>query len=133
MLGWKLGWKVKLKATGAQPGIFRGRKGSWNRSTLIHTSCTTYKRRKNFLVFFFKIFLKLHFKWELTPKCIQTWQFFPILEYFFSIFKNDRGNLAPSPFLDALQSYFLFLNEADTAQVFSSRQCPNSAKNHFRL
>ena len=24
ILGWKLGWKVKLKVTGAQPGIFLG-------------------------------------------------------------------------------------------------------------
>ena len=24
ILWWKLGWKVKLKVTGAQPGIFRG-------------------------------------------------------------------------------------------------------------
>ena len=27
LLGWKLGWKVMLKVTGAQPGIFWGRTG----------------------------------------------------------------------------------------------------------
>ena len=27
ILGWKLGWKVKLKVTGAQPEIFQGRTG----------------------------------------------------------------------------------------------------------
>ena len=27
ILGWKLGWKVKLKVIGAQPGIFWGRAG----------------------------------------------------------------------------------------------------------
>ena len=27
ILGWKLVWKVKLKVTGAQPVIFRGRAG----------------------------------------------------------------------------------------------------------
>ena len=27
ILGWKLGRKVKLKVTGAQPGIFQGRTG----------------------------------------------------------------------------------------------------------
>ena len=27
ILGWKLGWKVKLKVTGAQPEIFRDRAG----------------------------------------------------------------------------------------------------------
>ena len=27
ILGWKLGWNVKLKVTGAQPEIFRGRTG----------------------------------------------------------------------------------------------------------
>ena len=27
ILGWKIGWKVNLKVTGAQPGFFRGRTG----------------------------------------------------------------------------------------------------------
>ena len=27
ILGWKLGWKVKLKVTGAQPEIFQSRTG----------------------------------------------------------------------------------------------------------
>ena len=67
--------KREDRRLGAQPGIFRVGEISWNRSTSIKVSCTTYKRkapRGNILVFF-----KSAFKWEFNRT--QTGHFFPKL------------------------------------------------------
>ena len=129
--------KVKLKVTGAQSGIFWGRTGFSEQKHFdkhfMHNIQKKSSAGKNFFVFSSRYSLNYISSENLTPKCKQTGQFFPILEYFLSIFKKDRGNLPPSPFLVALQSWFVFLKEADTALNFSSRQCPNSAKIHFQL
>ena len=37
--------KIRMTVTGAKPGIFETKQVSWNRETLINTSCMTYKRR----------------------------------------------------------------------------------------
>ena len=132
--------KVRMKSWKLQAhkqGFFGAGQVSWNRSTLINTSCTTYEsrapKRKIFLFFLQDIVENCISSENLTHKCIQTGKFFPMLECFLSIFKKDRRNLSPSPFLVALQSWFIFLKEAHTALIFSSRQCPNSAKIHFRF
>ena len=54
ILRWKLGWKVRMRVTGAQPETGADQV-SWNRGTSINTTCTKYKRRtpqeKNFVFF----------------------------------------------------------------------------------
>ena len=45
ILIWKLIWTVKLKVTGAHQGFFGAGQVSWNKSTLIKMSRTTYKGR----------------------------------------------------------------------------------------
>ena len=45
IIEWKVGWKVRMRATGAQLEILGGRTGFLNRGNSINTSCVTYKRR----------------------------------------------------------------------------------------
>ena len=108
ILGWKLGWKVKLKVTGAQPEIFQGRTGFLEQKHFdkhfMHDIQKKGSAGKNFLAFSSRYSLNCISSENLTPKCTETGQFFPILVYFLSISKKDRGNLPPSPFLLALQS-----------------------------
>ena len=59
---------------------------------------------KILLIFYSRYCLNCISSKNLTPKWTQTGQFFAILEYFLSIFKKDRRNLPPSPFVVALQS-----------------------------
>ena len=113
ILGWKLEWKVKLKVAGAKPGIFGGRTGFLKQKHFDkHFMYNIQKKSsagKNFLVFSSRYSLNCISSENLTLKCTQTGQFFPILEYFLPNFKKDRGNLPTFPFLVALQSYFFFL------------------------
>ena len=108
ILGWKLGWKVKLKVTGAQPEIFQGRTGFLEQKHFdkhfMHDMQKKASAGENFLVSSSRCSENCILNENLIPKCTQTRQFFPILEYFLSIFKKDRENLLPSPFLAALQS-----------------------------
>ena len=138
ILGWKLGWKVKLKVTGGQPEIFQGRTGFLEQKHLDKHFMHDIQKKgssagKNFLVFSSRYSLNCISSENLTLKCTQTGQFFPILEYFLPNFKKDRENLPPFPFLVALQSYFFFLKRGWYRTNFSSRQCSNSAKINFRL
>ena len=70
---------------------------------------------------------------NLTHRCTQTGHFFPKLGYFLSILKRQRR--PPTlPLASCVPKLIYFLNEdADIALIFSSWQCPNSAKRHFWL
>ena len=102
--------KVNLKVTGAQPGIFRGRTGFLEQKHFdkhfMHDIQKKGSVGKNFLVFSSRYSLNCISSENLSPahKMHTNRQFFPILEYFLSISKKDRGNLPPSPFLVVLQS-----------------------------
>ena len=88
ILGWKLRWKVRIRVIGAQ-----GRTFFWNRDTSINNSYTRRAPQGKFLCFSSKIPLKLHnciSNVNLTHRCTQTKQFFPI-------FKKDMGDLRPPP------------------------------------
>ena len=67
----KVRMKVRMTVTGAQPG--RAEQVSWNRGTLINTSCTTDKRRAaqgKIFVFYLQDNLKTGFRMnsEFFPK-----------------------------------------------------------------
>ena len=67
IFGWMLGWKVKLKVAGAQPEIFRGRTGFLEQKHFDKHFMHEIQEKGSagkILLFFFKIFWKLHFKWE---------------------------------------------------------------------
>ena len=65
ILGWKLGWKVKLKVTGAQPENFRGRTGFLEQKHFdkhfMHDIQKRAPQRKTFL-FFLQDILKTAFQ-----------------------------------------------------------------------
>ena len=67
-LKWKLVWKVKMKVRQATRFFFGAEQISWNRGTLINTSCATYKRRTpqgKMFVFFLQDALKTAFKLKI--------------------------------------------------------------------
>ena len=108
IFGWKLGWKVKLKVTSAQPEIFRGRTVFLEQKHFTYDIVKEGSSGDNFFLFFsFKIFLKLHFKWELNCSMHTNSAVFSNIEVLLRILKKGRENLSSSLFLVALQSYFL--------------------------
>ena len=61
----KVRMKVKLKVTGHNQRFFGAGQASWNKSTLINTSYTTYKRRApqgRIFLFFLEDILKTAFQ-----------------------------------------------------------------------
>ena len=95
ILGWKLGWKVKLKVTGAQPEIFQGRTGFLEQKHFdkhfMHDIQKKGSAGKKCLAFSSRYSLNWISSENLIPKCTQTGQFFPILEYFFVYFQKRQG------------------------------------------
>ena len=66
LLGWKLSWKLQAR----NQDFFGAGQVSWNRHFDKHFMHDIQKKAsggKKFLVFFSKIFLKLHFKREFNP------------------------------------------------------------------
>ena len=133
ILGGKLGWKVKLKVTGAQTGIFGGRTGFLEQKHFDKNFMHDIQKKgftgKYFLVFSSGYSLNCISSENLNSKCTKTGQFFPILGYFLSIFKKDKGNLPPSPFLVALQSLFIFLKRGPCRTNFFFKEMSRFSKN----
>ena len=99
----------KLKITGAQTGTFQAKTGFFEKKHFDKHFMHGIQKQgapqgKIFLFFLQDIVENCTSSENLTHKCTQTGQFFPILEYFLSIFKKYRGNLPSSPILVALQS-----------------------------
>ena len=115
ILGWKLRWKVKFKVTGIQPGIFLGRTGFLEQKHFdkhfmhnIQKKCST---GKIFLAFSSRYPLNCISSENLTPKCTQTGQFFPILEYFLPILKKRQGKLPTLPLSSCASKLIYFLKK----------------------
>ena len=84
----------------AQPGIMRGRGGFLKKGNF--DKCFMYDITKkspawkNFGVFFSKILLKLHFKWNLTHRCTQTGHFLWKIRALFFYFQKKAGETLPA-------------------------------------
>ena len=81
ILGWKLGWKVKLKVTGAQPGIFRGRTGFLEQKHFDKQFMHDIQKKgpaEKISLFFLQDILKKNCisSENSTPKCTQKKHFF---------------------------------------------------------
>ena len=113
ILGWKLGWKVKLKVTDAQPGVFQGRTGFLKQKLFdkhfMHDIQKNGSVGKNFLVFSSRYSLNGISSENLTPKCTQTGHFLLILEYFLSIFKKRQGKPPTLPLSSSTPKLIYFL------------------------
>ena len=88
-----------MELTSAQPGIFRDRTGFFEQKHFdkhfMHGIQKKDSAGKKFLVFSSIYSENCISSENLTPKRTKTGQFFPILQYFLSIFKKDEGNLPP--------------------------------------
>ena len=95
ILGWKLGWKVKLKVTGAQPEIFQGRTDLLEQKHFdkhfMHDIQKKGSVGKNVLVFSSRYSLNSISSENLTPKCTQTGQFFSNITVLFFYFQKGQG------------------------------------------
>ena len=74
--------------------LFWAEQVSWNRGTLINTSCTIYKRRApqgKIFLFFSMICLKLHLKWEFNPQMYTNRAIFSKIRALFVYFQKRQG------------------------------------------
>ena len=112
ILGWKLGWKVKLKVIGTQPGIFRGRTGFLEQKDFdkhfMHKIQKKSSSWKIFLVFSSRYSLNCISSENLTPKCTQI---FSNIKVLFFYFKKRQGKPPNLPLSSCAPKLIYFLKK----------------------